>query len=1315
MVIQLISRLRKLLFVIPLFCTPLVAHADQPRITNLTAVYFGDGRVEGSFTAESGTGYINSARIHYDTNSNINSDDFFDVIPYNSDSGGGFKMFQFDLPSEFIGKRLYYKLEVYDKGKVNQTVPAPKGDVLLSLPPGLTIDDSGRDGEALYVTFTLTEPEGQSMGVNAYVSEDNTSVFVDSTRQELTNVTDGTYTISWSFDDLEGILKSGGRNRIRVDAFDENDLETSLRTSWISIPVEDSEPDPDPEPVPDPGNNRPDYISSNTTVTGSNVRFASTWRDQNGNDLVVEAKYRDVSASEYRGVDLSPANSNPNTTRDTTFSRTVRGLETGCYEAYFNAQDMDGGNVLSQVTGKGFHRFTIIESTPIADEGLIFLAYPSIYADGLMFSFKSSEAITSRIAFSLLDRSGIPVDISDIDVSVNYSDIHATYDLETNTWGFEPPAPYGQSFFSFETSLPSLDEGTYHLQPQYTDGCGKTYYGQSAPITLPYGSNESPILTDASIASDDIESGGSQTITATWEDEDNDSIVDVIVELYNFDSDEYTTHAMSRTSTSQTGQVVYEANLSLEDGLYSPQFIASDMRNGVNLSISRLAPLDSLVFDVGATVSRSTIALTGDLEQNGNQLTVEAHTTGGWRNNSHDTYLRINEAATGAPVDDKVSIIEPGDAELLSSFTGGSSWWFPVEGTEATTRWIVDISGLEPGEYNLELSVSDGLFPASLPQITFTVHSDNNLPNITLIDGIDACLSQEGDCLPIDHYDAIKVSVTDSDSTQITLLVDCDNDGVYDYTASGKSDTLPFQQDIASRCTLDDSYLDGAVSKVFHWRFAVNDSNGNTVSSEPMPYYLYNNDRFIAYRDARDASRAAIDATNTEIDGLNAQVSQSEKDILEQQQHINEYAASLSSELEIATVVDLTDLSTQCPWIKRVAEGECITESEWKQYFSSNLNGLKFASDEKDYNYTAYIQYLVSDWDQKTFYPAIYWIEYHTTQFITGEPHVTSYSVAENAGQLKVGMGLKLEYVKSVIDGDRSFSLDATVDAITFQFNELERIYISEGELIDRFYKDLEEASESMADLYELNYREKAELLSLSLDITPLIGSSKALAQLYEGRDVITGQPVNRWFELFGVIPQTKAVPIIKKVSTTAKGMKAAVEINYKVGKKAEEVLSSSQKLINALGSGIKLGGSYRPKRDDLGLRLYDMVTKNGRTAIESKVGRLSRSEFLRKQIKKDLDALRTNDKGQVYWFSTPNKRDKKGYTDGFAKMVGEEFENIKKGYGFTVNPATILFCESELDFSDVDIPSLNRLKSLNYGQCKKLKKGKNGYVLVPA
>ena len=64
------------------------------------------------------------------------------------------------------------------------------------------------------------------------------------------------------------------------------------------------------------------------------------------------------------------------------------------------------------------------------------------------------------------------------------------------------------------------------------------------------------------------------------------------------------------------------------------------------------------------------------------------------------------------------------------------------------------------------------------------------------------------------------------------------------------------------------------------------------------------------------------------------------------------------------------------------------------------------------------------------------------------------------------------------------------------------------------------------------------EAASLGLDLLPVVGSLKSVGQLYIGKDLVTGEPVNRWLEaggiLLGAVPGGKALVKGEKIIDVA-------------------------------------------------------------------------------------------------------------------------------------------------------------------------------------
>lgn len=86
----------------------------------------------------------------------------------------------------------------------------------------------------------------------------------------------------------------------------------------------------------------------------------------------------------------------------------------------------------------------------------------------------------------------------------------------------------------------------------------------------------------------------------------------------------------------------------------------------------------------------------------------------------------------------------------------------------------------------------------------------------------------------------------------------------------------------------------------------------------------------------------------------------------------------------------------------------------------------------------------------------------------------------------------------------------------------------------------------------------KEEGASLALDLIPFVGEAKSFAELITGRDLVTGEEVNRWMAAAG------AVPFVGKLTKVGKVAKTGAKIATKATKNAPELVKSAEVIVDA-------------------------------------------------------------------------------------------------------------------------------------------------------
>jgi hypothetical protein len=129
---------------------------------------------------------------------------------------------------------------------------------------------------------------------------------------------------------------------------------------------------------------------------------------------------------------------------------------------------------------------------------------------------------------------------------------------------------------------------------------------------------------------------------------------------------------------------------------------------------------------------------------------------------------------------------------------------------------------------------------------------------------------------------------------------------------------------------------------------------------------------------------------------------------------------------------------------------------------------------------------------------------------------------------------------------------------------------------------------------------EAATLVSLGLDILPIIGSMKSFCEVIRGKDLVTDQDVSRWLAaggiIIGLIPFGKVAFKMQKARKIARGVAFGVDKNRaKLISELEEKILSSHPL--PLGSNPSSRYQYELLRKQLRLE-EGMIAKSERVAL---------------------------------------------------------------------------------------------------------------------
>ena len=150
-------------------------------------------------------------------------------------------------------------------------------------------------------------------------------------------------------------------------------------------------------------------------------------------------------------------------------------------------------------------------------------------------------------------------------------------------------------------------------------------------------------------------------------------------------------------------------------------------------------------------------------------------------------------------------------------------------------------------------------------------------------------------------------------------------------------------------------------------------------------------------------------------------------------------------------------------------------------------------------------------------YPATVFMQYHTDYAFHGEPLTTPKTQVNNFDHLEQVVSSLKGVVVDAIDNTRG---DCVSQYSTFITAYASCMVMQEQEYVNKAIEL------TLQDLSHLSEEEKKKikkvLVSIGLDMIPIIGTVKAGGQLILGFDLVTNEDVNRAVEVIGLIPYAK-------------------------------------------------------------------------------------------------------------------------------------------------------------------------------------------------
>jgi len=547
--------------------------------------------------------------------------------------------------------------------------------------------------------------------------------------------------------------------------------------------------------------------------------------------------------------------------------------------------------------------------------------------------------------------------------------------------------------------------------------------------------------------------------------------------------------------------------------------------------------------------------------------------------------------------------------------------------------------------------------------------SQTNKPILSLVEGIDFGNSPSRS-LKLRDKAIIRLNVSNAHTVQVNF----DNQGDYEVSKSiGSDGTYNFEYQF-NKIDYTSESTDFWKKDNIRFTATAYGTGGLSKLIVSQPFTIYDVGEWRAWKAKVDAKALEAERKRKEEEKKQLEAENNSKKALQNnittsiENTIDSYVDAVQQDM--ASYGEIPDglIKDDCLWREK---GKCV--SIYPDYASHAYGYGKKSEDYSKYPFTLYVKYQFNQegnslYDIPSPYPAEVWVEFHTPKNIletfnhnVSNPKSFYHVMVPNSKVLEAQAEAFIETAKYEIDKSNGVTTDLYFktrdklkDTVTITYEELDREISSIKEVIAQM---------------ELGHDEEMFALSLAVDMTPLISTSKSLSQLALGKEWFTTETVSRVGESVNVVlsiyPPAKIARIAKKHGKkVSRGKEILKTIFYyrKIGKKAEKLLKVNSRLTKEFGvlyskvsehKGLSYIATVIEKGKKVKKRRYfDLISSKG-VAIESKVGNPKLYIFTKLQIQKDIDALRKGHVKKVIWISNKSPvTNKTGFDNNFIEYA---------------------------------------------------------------
>ncbi|MEK0160815.1 pre-toxin TG domain-containing protein [Pseudoalteromonas piscicida] len=870
--------------------------------------------------------------------------------------------------------------------------------------------------------------------------------------------------------------------------------------------------------VTEDNNAAPTLNSSRATpeslTVNESVSLQSIWQDLDSNYITdVTARYRLIGTSNWSQAVLDAISGDVRT--GYTFNRAVVMTQAGNYEVEFRASDSNGNTTAFQ----GRRTFTVTEDNNAAPTLNSSRATPE--------SLTVNESVSLQSIWQDLDSNYI-------------TDVTARYRLiGTSNWSqavLDAISGDVRTGYTFNRAVVMTQAGNYEVEFRASDSNGNTTAFQGRrTFTVTEDNNAAPTLNSSRATPESLTVNESVSLQSIWQDLDSNYITDVTARYRLIGTSNWSQAVLDAISGDvRTGYTFNRAVVMTQAGNYEVEFRASDSNGNTTafqgrrtFTVTEANSFKLLVTSQNGKVQGEGINCPSDCTESYTQESTNISLTATPNESYKFNNWNLNGtcSSTDALTQRTINVALSGDCTVISGFILGE-----VGSNKPSIKLISSVGQSESNSLKIEEQTL---------KLTFElIDTDGNL-----------------DYLLVD-FDKSRDLGNPQEIQKISLT-----NGV---NRIQKTAEFIFTKPYLANCpnvepnTDPDILNDQCWRNHIRWKATVYDSTGLFSSIElelniDDAIHIYDSNLLNEWRDEKEKLREELTNQNEvkshEIDELSELLENTASG-----EAVKSAAEEYVGAITLESTEDVDSFNIVMPY-----DSPLVSEEDQEEITRLINGGLKnWSISSRIFNpsgysqylkhpYTLYIEYGVQDTknstDENANYPAMVHIEYHNAYLGHDEPLQSAKYVVNNLAHLKSVVKLLSEYAIIEIEGSRGVNVfdlcNEKLQSVSLAHKTI--CWSIQQRALVKDAIDATLAYYSYLPPEELDVLEKT-IVSLSLDLIPVVGSIKSAGQVIVGKDLITDETTNRVVEVVGIIPYAK---FLTKAKAAAKTGKVTYEFIY--------------------------------------------------------------------------------------------------------------------------------------------------------------------------